>query len=263
MPSSAAPCAACMAAAAPPPGTGTRAASRSRKSPIFSSLMGTRPPGRAGPPMGLPVSLPWPTGPPAIVWRSCQATAAGTNRRPVARPRRSQRPQHPQPSDRCRWRATSPRVLTGGMPVAGEYGPSTRAWVRDQVELYEDSGGTQGTTLRDTGLPVVIITNRGARSGKLRKTPVMRVEHDGSYAAIASQGGAPTHPRWYYNLRADPFVELQDGPRRRDMIAREVAGEERAQWWERAVAAYPPYAEYQQRTARQIPVFVLEPTDGG
>jgi len=91
----------------------------------------------------------------------------------------------------------------------------------------------------------------------------MRVEHDGSYAAIASQGGAPTHPRWYYNLRADPFVELQDGPRRRDMIAREVAGEERAQWWERAVAAYPPYAEYQQRTARQIPVFVLEPTDGG
>ena len=149
------------------------------------------------------------------------------------------------------------------MPVEGEYGPSTRAWVRDQVELYEGSGGTQGTTLRETGLPVVIITNRGARSGKLRKTPVMRVEHDGSYAAIASQGGAPTHPRWYYNLRADPFVELQDGSHRRDMIAREVAGEERAQWWERAVAAYPPYAEYQQRTARQIPVFVLEPTDGG
>jgi len=149
------------------------------------------------------------------------------------------------------------------MPVEGEYGPSTRAWVRDQVELYEGSGGTQGTTLRDTGLPVVIITNRGARSGKLRKTPVMRVEHDGRYAAIASQGGAPTHPRWYYNLRADPFVELQDGAGRQDMIAREVTGEERAQWWERAVAAYPPYAEYQQRTARQIPVFVLEPTDGG
>ena len=154
-------------------------------------------------------------------------------------------------------------VLTGSMPVEGEYGPSTRAWVRDQVELYEGSGGTQGTTLRDTGLPVVIITNRGARSGKLRKTPVMRVEHDGSYAAIASQGGAPTHPRWYYNLRADPFVELQDGSRRQDMIAREVTGEERAQWWERAVAAYPPYAEYQQRTTRQIPVFVLEPADGG
>ena len=149
------------------------------------------------------------------------------------------------------------------MPVEGEYGPSTRAWVRDQVELYEGSGGTQGTTLRDTGLPVVIITNRGARSGKLRKTPVMRVEHDGSYAAIASQGGAPTHPRWYYNLRADPFVELQDGSRVQDMIAREVTGDERAQWWERAVAAYSPYAEYQQRTTRQIPVFVLEPADGG
>jgi F420H(2)-dependent quinone reductase len=154
-------------------------------------------------------------------------------------------------------------VLTGVMPVEGEYGPSTRAWVRDQVDLYEGSGGTRGTTLRDTGLPVVIITNRGARSGKLRKTPVMRVEHDGRYAAIASQGGAPTHPRWYYNLRADPFVELQDGPRKQDMVARELGGEERAQWWERAVAAYPPYAEYQQRTARQIPVFVLEPADGG
>jgi deazaflavin-dependent oxidoreductase (nitroreductase family) len=149
------------------------------------------------------------------------------------------------------------------MPVEGEYGPSTRAWVRDQVELYEGSGGTEGTTLRDTGLPVVIITNRGARSGKIRKTPVMRVEHDGSYAAIASQGGAPTHPRWYYNLRADPFVELQDGSRVQDMIAREVTGDERAQWWERAVAAYSPYAEYQQRTTRQIPVFVLEPADGG
>jgi len=149
------------------------------------------------------------------------------------------------------------------MPVDGEYGPSTRAWVRDQVELYEGSGGTRGTTLRDTGLPVVIITNRGARSGKLRKTPVMRVEHDGRYAAIASQGGAPTHPRWYYNLRAEPSVELQDGSRKQDMIAREVGGEERARWWERAVAAYPPYAEYQQRTDRQIPVFVLEPVDGG
>jgi deazaflavin-dependent oxidoreductase (nitroreductase family) len=149
------------------------------------------------------------------------------------------------------------------MPVEGEYEPSTAAWVREQVELYERSGGTQGTTLRDTGLPVVIITNRGARSGKLRKTPVMRVEHDGRYAAIASQGGAPTHPRWYYNLRSDPMVELQDGPRKRTMVAREVSGDERVQWWERAVAAYPPYAAYQQRTSRQIPVFVLEPADGG
>ncbi len=144
-----------------------------------------------------------------------------------------------------------------------EYEPSTRAWVRDQVELYEGSGGTRGTTLRDTGLPVVIITNRGARSGKLRKTPVMRIEHGGRYAAIASQGGAPTHPRWYYNLRSDPSVVLQDGPRTWDMVAREVTGDERAQWWERAVAAYPPYAEYQEKTDRQIPVFVLEPADGG
>ena len=132
--------------------------------------------------------------------------------------------------------------------------------MRDQVELYEGSGGTQGTTLRDTGLPVVIVTNIGASSRKVRKTPVMRVEHDGRYAAVASQGGAPTHPRWYFNFRADPHVELQDGPRKQDMVAREVTGDERAQWWERAVAAYPPYAEYQQKTARQIPVFVLEPS---
>jgi deazaflavin-dependent oxidoreductase (nitroreductase family) len=145
------------------------------------------------------------------------------------------------------------------MPVEGEYVPSPWAWVREQVELYEGSGGTQGTTLRDTGLPVVIITNRGARSGRQRKTPVMRVEHDGCYAAVASQGGAPTHPYWYFNLRAYPDVELQDGPDRQAMTARELAGDERAQWWERAVAAYPPYAEYQQKTTRQIPVFVLEP----
>jgi len=145
------------------------------------------------------------------------------------------------------------------MAVEGEYEPSTRAWVREQVKLYEGSGGTQGTTLRDTGLPVVIVSNRGARSGKLRKTPLMRVEHDGRYAAVASQGGAPTHPLWYFNLRADPRVEVQDGPHKQDMIARELTGDERAQWWERAVAAYPPYAEYQEKTARQIPVFVLEP----
>jgi len=147
------------------------------------------------------------------------------------------------------------------MPVNGEYKPSSRAWVRDQVELYESSGGTQGTTLRDTGLPVVIITNRGARSGKVRKTPLMRVEHDGRYAAIASQGGAPSHPLWYYNFRADPRVELQDGPHKWDMVARELTGDERAEWWQRAVAAFPPYAEYQRKTARQIPVFVLERAD--
>jgi F420H(2)-dependent quinone reductase len=145
------------------------------------------------------------------------------------------------------------------MPYEGDYEPSPSKWVRDQVELYEGSGGIQGTTLGDTGLPVVIITNRGVRSGKVRKTPVMRVEHNGRYAAVASQGGAPTHPNWYYNFRANPSVQLQDGPHQQDMIARELSGDERAEWWERAVAAYPPYAEYQERTTRQIPVFVLEP----
>ncbi len=145
------------------------------------------------------------------------------------------------------------------MGLEGEYEPSPRTWVREQVELYESSGGKQGTTLRDTGLPVVIITNTGAASGKLRKTPVMRVEHAGRYAAVASQGGAPEHPKWYYNLRAHPAVELQDGQARQAMRAREVTGAERDEWWERAVASYPPYAEYQQRTERQIPVFVLEP----
>jgi F420H(2)-dependent quinone reductase len=145
------------------------------------------------------------------------------------------------------------------MAIDGTYEPSTSGWVRDQVEEYEGSGGTRGTTLLDTGLPVVIITNRGVSSGKVRKTPVMRVEHGGRYAAVASKGGAPDHPAWYYNLRANTRVELQDGPRKQEMTVREVSGDERAQWWDRAVAAYPPYAEYQQKTSRQIPVFVLEP----
>lgn len=144
------------------------------------------------------------------------------------------------------------------MPIEGEYEPSPAGWVRDQVELYESSGGTKGTTLRATGLPVVIVTNRGAKSGKLRKTPLMRVEHEGSYAAVASQGGAPKHPVWYFNLLADPHVELRDREQVWDMRARLVEGEERAQWWERAVAAFPPYASYQERTERVIPVFVLE-----
>jgi deazaflavin-dependent oxidoreductase (nitroreductase family) len=146
-----------------------------------------------------------------------------------------------------------------GMTTDGEYEASPHEWVRDQVELYESSGGAQGTTLRESGLPVVIVTNRGARSGKIRKTPVMRVEHDGSYAMVASQGGAPTHPLWYHNIVANPDVELQDGPVKQAMRAREVSGDERALWWERSVAAYPPYADYQLKTERQIPVFVLEP----
>ncbi|MEU5366782.1 nitroreductase family deazaflavin-dependent oxidoreductase [Streptomyces sp. NPDC005925] len=147
------------------------------------------------------------------------------------------------------------------MPLEGEYEPSTTQWVREQVELYEGSGGTRGTTLRDTGLPVIVLTSRGARSGKLRKTPLMRVEHEGRYAVVASLGGAPKHPVWYHNLKADPRVELQDGPVRRDMTAREVTGAEKAEWWERAVAAFPSYADYQKKTDREIPVFVLDPVD--
>ncbi|MEV5849429.1 nitroreductase family deazaflavin-dependent oxidoreductase [Streptomyces sp. NPDC048179] len=145
------------------------------------------------------------------------------------------------------------------MPLEGEYEPSPTAWVRDQVELYESSGGTKGTTLMDTGMPVILLTTLGVKSGKIRKTPLMRVEHDGAYAVVASQGGAPKHPVWYFNVKSQPHVELQDGPVKQDMTAREVTGAEKAAWWERAVAAYPPYAEYQEKTSREIPVFVLEP----
>jgi F420H(2)-dependent quinone reductase len=144
------------------------------------------------------------------------------------------------------------------MAIDGEYVPSTRAWVRDQVTEYEGSGGTAGTTLRDTGLPVVIVTNRGAKTGAVRKTPLMRVEHDGAYAAVGSVGGGPKNPVWVYNLRANPEVVLQDGPETWTMTARELTGDERALWWERSVAAFPPYAEYQTKTERVIPVFVLE-----
>ncbi len=143
------------------------------------------------------------------------------------------------------------------MPLKGEYAPSTSDWAREQAELYERSGGIKGTTLN--GLPVVVVTSVGAKTGKLRKTPLMRVEHEGEYAVVASRGGAPQHPVWYYNLVANPHVELQDGPVKRDYLAREVTGEEKAQWWERAVAAYPPYADYQAKTTREIPVFVLTP----
>src|SRR5580692_8528370 len=141
------------------------------------------------------------------------------------------------------------------MSIEGEYEASPRAWVREQVEQFEASGGTEATTLRDTGLPIIVITNLGAKSGKVRKTPLMRVEHEGKYAAVASQGGAPTHPLWYYNFLAHPEVVLQDGPKATEMVARELAGAEKAEWWERAVAAFPPYAEYQAKTTRQIPVF--------
>lgn len=143
------------------------------------------------------------------------------------------------------------------MTLQGEYAASPEQWVRDQVALFESTDGAEGNLLR--GVPVVVITSVGAKSGKLRKTPVMRIEHDGRYAAVASQGGAPEHPGWYFNFVAHPRVELQDGADKKEYVAREVTGEEKATWWERAVAVWPPYADYQQKTDREIPVFVLEP----
>ncbi len=144
------------------------------------------------------------------------------------------------------------------MALTGEYVPSPSTWVREQVELYESSGGTEGTTMR--GMPVVIVTSLGARSGKLRKTPLMRVEHDGHYLLVASQGGAPTHPTWYFNLLKHPEIELQDGPVKQEMKVRELSGDEKARWWERAVEAFPNYADYQRKTDREIPVFLAEPS---
>jgi F420H(2)-dependent quinone reductase len=145
------------------------------------------------------------------------------------------------------------------MAIEGEYEPSPADWVRNQVEEYESSGGSKGTTLR--GMPVIILTSRGAKSGKIRKTPLMRVEYGGNYAVVASKGGAAENPVWYYNLVADPHVELQDGPVKSGRIAREITGDEKAEWWGHAVAAYPDYADYQTKTDRPIPVFVLEPAD--
>ena len=141
-----------------------------------------------------------------------------------------------------------------------EYIPSTRDWVREQVELYENSGGTQGTTLRDTGLPVIVVTNQGNRTGAIRKTPLMRVKDGDNYILVGSQGGAPKNPVWVYNLRADAAVSIQDETETRQMQVREVADPtERARLWQLAVAAFPPYEEYQGRTTRTIPVFVAEP----
>jgi deazaflavin-dependent oxidoreductase (nitroreductase family) len=143
------------------------------------------------------------------------------------------------------------------MTLAGEYEPSPSGWVRDQVAEYEASAGQKANTLLDTGMPIIIVTTRGNKSGKLRKTALMRVEHDGEYALVASMGGAPTHPVWYHNLVADPdAVMIQDGPEPFDATVREVTGAEREEWWKRAVAAYPPYEEYQQKTERVIPVLI-------
>ena len=143
------------------------------------------------------------------------------------------------------------------MSESSEYAPSPWEWVRNQVDEYEASGGERGNTLLDTGRPIIVVTTKGARSGAVRKTPLMRVEHDGEYALVASMGGAPKHPVWYHNLLAHPDdVRIQDGPEPFDVVIREVTGDEKMQWWERAVAAYPPYAEYQAKTERQIPVLI-------
>ncbi|HUS60818.1 MAG TPA: nitroreductase family deazaflavin-dependent oxidoreductase [Acidimicrobiales bacterium] len=148
------------------------------------------------------------------------------------------------------------------MPIEGEYVPSTWDWVREQVEEYEASDGKRANTLRDTGLPIIIVTTRGKTTGKVRKLALMRVEHGGEYALVASVGGAPENPTWYHNIAADPTaLMIQDGPEAHDYVAREVEGDERALWWERAVAAYPSYADYQANTKRQIPVFVATRVD--
>ena len=143
------------------------------------------------------------------------------------------------------------------MALSGEYEPSTSDWARENAEKYIESGGTDGTELQ--GRPVILLTSIGAKTGKIRKTPLMRVEHGGEYAVVASLGGAPKNPVWYHNIKAHPRVELQDGTVNKDYEAREVFGDEKAAWWERAVAAWPDYANYQTKTDRQIPVFVLTP----
>ena len=141
-----------------------------------------------------------------------------------------------------------------------EYVPSTQQWVRDQVDLYERTGGREGNTLRDTGIPVIIVTMKGAKSGAIRKIALMRVEHEGAYALVASMGGAPTNPNWYQNLLANPNeVMVQDGPEPFAVHVREVVGDERAAWWERSVGVFPNYAVYQQKTERVIPVLVASP----
>jgi F420H(2)-dependent quinone reductase len=143
------------------------------------------------------------------------------------------------------------------MPLTGEYEPSTSDWARENAETYMKSGGTDGTELK--GKPVILLTTVGAKTGKIRKTPLMRVENDGEYAVVASLGGAPKHPVWYWNIKKNPRVELQDGEVTKDYEAREVVGDDKTVWWERAVEAWPDYADYQKKTDRQIPVFVLTP----
>ena len=146
------------------------------------------------------------------------------------------------------------------MPLTGEYKPSTSEWARKQAETFEQTNGEKANTLR--GVPIIVLTTVGAKSGALRKTALMRVEHDGRYAVVASKGGAPDEPKWAENMRRKPHVELQDGDVRRDYTARELSGDERTEWWARATAVWPDYDNYQTKTDRQIAIFVLEPRDG-
>jgi F420H(2)-dependent quinone reductase len=162
-------------------------------------------------------------------------------------------------TERAGWHSRVRGTDNRRMPLSGEYEPSPQQFVADQVEAFERSDGAEGNTMM--GKPVIVLTTQGARSGKIRKTPLMRVEHGGKYAVVASKGGAPSHPVWYHNISANPQVELQDGPNRREYRAHEATGEERALWWDRAVQAWPDYAEYQKKTDREIPLFVLEPVD--
>ena len=163
---------------------------------------------------------------------------------------------NPVRSPLCWWQL---QIYDGPVPLTGEYEPSPRKQTRDQVERYEATDGREANTLAGTNWPVVIFTTRGRHSGKIRKFALMRVEHDSKYAMVASMGGAPTHPEWYLNVTADPeALMVQDGVERFDATARELEGEEREIWWQRAVEAYPPYAKYQERTERQIPVLLVE-----
>lgn len=143
--------------------------------------------------------------------------------------------------------------------MEGEYVPSAVGWVRDQIEAYERSGGREANTLRDTGIPVIVVTMRGNKSGNVRKIALMRVEHEGEYALVGSYGGRPQDPGWVHNLTANPDVTIQDGPEPFEASVRRLTGDERAAWWERAVAVFPTYTEYQGKTAREIPVFVASP----
>lgn len=145
------------------------------------------------------------------------------------------------------------------MTITGEYEPGAWDWVARQIEQYEASGGTRANTLRDTGIPIIIVTMRGAKSGKVRKIGLMRVEYDGSYAFVASKGGDPAHPAWYFNMTADPQVMIQDGPEPKPYVVREIDGDEREIWWERAAAVYPPYLQYAKKAGRVIPVLIASP----